>query len=337
MPREFAKIQFGMFTDSEFAKLSIFDKSLYIALLAQPSLNYAGIQPLNAPRLGRALCDAGRSATVDEIYLGLSELQSARYVFTDEITGECLIRTFIRNDGIDKQPRLLLSALRAAAAVESPKLAGVLLTELEQITLPAVIRTGRPSAEKLEHTLKVLFTDAISYLEAASAPAPHAPARARDVTRATPARAPATREVVVGVEVASPPTDITLGGLRACAHEPAPEDLTDPSIAPPPYCKRHMPNGTDEDCGACMGARHRRTEWLTQKSAETSETARNQAIANRDNQRGLRLAAIQHCPLCDDDGYRPNRTVCDHIDRTQTHRNGAAMRRAALTKKPQPL
>lgn len=40
---------------------------------------------------------------------------------------------------------------------------------------------------------------------------------------------------------------------------------------------------------------------------------------------------IAHCGLCNDDGYR-NTRVCDHVDRTETHKRGMAKVRAALTK-----
>jgi hypothetical protein len=48
-------------------------------------------------------------------------------------------------------------------------------------------------------------------------------------------------------------------------------------------------------------------------------------------------SAITNCDICNEDGYRSNRTICDHIDHTETYRNGMTMGRAALTRKPQPL
>ncbi|SRX93580.1 hypothetical protein MSP7336_01819 [Mycobacterium shimoidei] len=38
------------------------------------------------------------------------------------------------------------------------------------------------------------------------------------------------------------------------------------------------------------------------------------------------------CQLCDDDGYRPNGTVCDHVDYSDIARRGMAKVRAALAK-----
>lgn len=44
---------------------------------------------------------------------------------------------------------------------------------------------------------------------------------------------------------------------------------------------------------------------------------------------------VDACNLCDENGYRPNFTVCDHIDHAPAYRAGMALVRAALQKGPQ--
>lgn len=44
-----------------------------------------------------------------------------------------------------------------------------------------------------------------------------------------------------------------------------------------------------------------------------------------------KLMRVINCSLCDDDGYR-GRTVCDHIDRTKTAREGMKKCRRVLSK-----
>jgi len=58
------------------------------------------------------------------------------------------------------------------------------------------------------------------------------------------------------------------------------------------------------------------------------------AAANAENATHLEARAIANCQLCDTDGYRPNHTVCDHVDRTAIAARGAAACRAALSKLP---
>lgn len=42
--------------------------------------------------------------------------------------------------------------------------------------------------------------------------------------------------------------------------------------------------------------------------------------------------AIDNCNLCDDEGYNPAMQICDHIDRTETHKRGIELCRQALRK-----
>lgn len=50
----------------------------------------------------------------------------------------------------------------------------------------------------------------------------------------------------------------------------------------------------------------------------------------------LLLQAILACSLCDEDGYRVNGFVCDHVDRSRVAAAGSAKVRAALAKKGKP-
>jgi hypothetical protein len=39
---------------------------------------------------------------------------------------------------------------------------------------------------------------------------------------------------------------------------------------------------------------------------------------------------IRRCTLCDDDGYTPNRRVCDHENHTDTNRRGIQLVRETM-------
>lgn len=39
---------------------------------------------------------------------------------------------------------------------------------------------------------------------------------------------------------------------------------------------------------------------------------------------------IERCSMCDPDGYKPNRIVCDHVDRTEVAKRGTSKVYAAL-------
>lgn len=93
---------------------------------------------------------------------------------------------------------------------------------------------------------------------------------------------------------------------------------------PPRYCEDH-PGGTRHPCHSCQQARQTYENWVATLTAEHDIVAQATAAAERTE----RTRAITECDLCNEDGYRGS-IVCDHIDRTETARNGAAQVRAAL-------
>lgn len=118
-------------------KFSIFDglrglsreaKLLYIRLLVEPTMTQAGVGALRERRWAR-----DTEMTLAEIEKALRELDEKGYALYDEDTEEFLVRTLIRNDGIAEKPNVLWAALRAAVAVESPRLRKVLASELRKL------------------------------------------------------------------------------------------------------------------------------------------------------------------------------------------------------------
>jgi hypothetical protein len=79
-----------------------------------------------------------------------------------------------------------------------------------------------------------------------------------------------------------------------------------------------MPAGTSQPCSACARHRKHHQQWLAQQTLENKKAEQQK----RRDEAATRQTAIDNCDLCDDDGYRPNHTVCDHIDRTFTARRG---------------
>lgn len=129
MPRAHARILCSILEDEDFQELSPLAQRLYFILLAQPLLTTAGVLPLTLKRWARAC----KATTVADISDALTELNERRYVLVDEDTEECLIRSFIRNDGVSKQPQMLSNALRVAHDLVSPKLKSILANELRKL------------------------------------------------------------------------------------------------------------------------------------------------------------------------------------------------------------
>lgn len=129
MARAHARILVTIWDDPDFQELSVAAQRLYLLLLSQDSLNNAGRILLTAKRWA----DGCRATTPADIRRSLAELDTARFVVVDEDKEEVLIRSFIRNDGIVKQPQMMKNALREALGVRSPRLRAVLAAELRKL------------------------------------------------------------------------------------------------------------------------------------------------------------------------------------------------------------
>lgn len=136
--REYAKNLFSQWSDDDFCNQPIFDKLFFQVLNGQRAVNAAGIQPINFTRWRKAMRDGDHLPAVDDLQAALVRMERRGFVFTDEDTGEVLVRSHIRRDGLEKQPTVFLAALRLLAVVDSPKFASVLGDELDRMDVPDV-------------------------------------------------------------------------------------------------------------------------------------------------------------------------------------------------------
>jgi hypothetical protein len=131
LSRSFAQIHLAIWADEDFRNLEPGPQRLYLFLISQPDLNYAGVVGLNPRRwVSRA-----KGYTLDQLDAELAVLIERRYVLVDTGEEELLVRSFIRNDGTWKNPKTVKSARRDALATGSRRLRQALITELERLPL----------------------------------------------------------------------------------------------------------------------------------------------------------------------------------------------------------
>ncbi|MFE5699957.1 hypothetical protein [Rhodococcus koreensis] len=347
MPREYGKAWFSMFTDEHFTAQLNIDKFLYMTLLGQPSLNYAGVTPINFKRWRKAIREGDRMPSELEAKAALIRLERNDYVFTDDDTGEVLVRSFMRRDEVHKMPNVMLSALRAAAQVESPKLARVLAAELTRVEMPAINGVSE-GTKRLRLNLDRAQRDAVAHLgtlsEAAVEPFPEP--FSEDFPEGLPEPFPegfsegfsrpwetepftegfpegfGEGSVVVEVEVAKSPTADGYVGGRVRAR---PATRTEP---PPAHCSKH-PEGTDAPCRLCGDARRARNAWDAEQKHLTARAQSDEAWQRAED----RAQAIADCDICDEDGY-DRLTLCDHDpDTAERAKRGIALIRESLPKR----
>lgn len=131
MARSEARIFTSIWKDEDFLALPPSAQRLYMFLLSQEDLTYCGAVPLRIPRWVRKA--AGLTAADLEQDLKALETAGRQFVITDDETGELLIRSFMRNDEVWKQPNLMKAARSAASQVESETIRAAILAELHRI------------------------------------------------------------------------------------------------------------------------------------------------------------------------------------------------------------
>lgn len=141
MARSEARLQFdiwqrGLSGASPHAKL------LYAVVLTEQTVNHAGVGRLCLP-----LWAANAGLSLAEAEKALGELCDGRWLLTDETTYEVLVRTFVRNDGVAKEPYVLKGALKEALLTQSPQLRVAIAAELRRLPPrqpDGVSKSGRP-------------------------------------------------------------------------------------------------------------------------------------------------------------------------------------------------
>jgi hypothetical protein len=131
MARGHGRILTSIWEDRDFLTLDQQAQRLYLFLISQPNLNHAGLLDLTLRRWARKA--AGLSvADLDKL---LTALEHARFVVVDDDTEELLIRSFVRNDGVWRMPKVMGAMVSGALEISSPKLRKALLAEMDRIPL----------------------------------------------------------------------------------------------------------------------------------------------------------------------------------------------------------
>ncbi len=129
MARDRANINTNIHTDQDWRDLTIAEQHLYWLLSTHPDLNYVGVVDWRTARLSAMAADATREGIQETA----ESLQEKRFVFIDEDTEEILVRSFMRHDGLLKQPKLSISMVNAYGSVASKYIREVVTFELQRL------------------------------------------------------------------------------------------------------------------------------------------------------------------------------------------------------------
>ena len=144
MARGHGRILTSIWEDADFLALDEREQRLYLFLISQPNLNHAGLLDLTLRRWARK----ARGLTSAELEKLLQALEAARFIVMDDDTEELLIRSFVRNDGVWRMPKVMGAMVSGALEISSKRLQYALLEEMDRIPLeelndePAKLRNG---------------------------------------------------------------------------------------------------------------------------------------------------------------------------------------------------
>ena len=125
MAREFALINVTIWQDDDFRHLPALAKQLYFDMWTHPALSYCGVVDWRPGRFAAQHPDLSTS----DIQALADCLEARLFIVTDSETEEALLRSWVRFDGLLKQPRLAVSYANAVGAVASDAIRGVLVYE----------------------------------------------------------------------------------------------------------------------------------------------------------------------------------------------------------------
>ncbi|MGW7597287.1 hypothetical protein [Streptomyces antimycoticus] len=144
MARGHGRILTSIWEDEDFLALDEQQQRMYLFLISQPNLNHAGLLDLTLRRWSRK----ARGLTVGELEKRIAALDEARFIVVDDDTEELLIRSFVRNDGVWRMPKVMGAMVSGALEISSKRLQRALLAEMDRVPLgelsdePTKLRNG---------------------------------------------------------------------------------------------------------------------------------------------------------------------------------------------------
>lgn len=156
MARDHARIRLDIWADDDFRDLSSSAQWLYMHLLTSPDLSFAGVTDWRPPRIAAHTSEL----TGADVEMFASELEAGEYVVIDRRSEECLIRSFVKHDGLMKSPNMAKALAKDHAAIGSATIRAVVVGQLLRL------REQQPNLKGWPHVEKVLEKRSMTPAEA---------------------------------------------------------------------------------------------------------------------------------------------------------------------------
>lgn len=317
MAGEHTKMNRDIWSSDEFLDLSRNAQHLYFVLWTHPKRSFCGSVDWHPGRLAAFASDL----TTDLVIESAIELARNLFVAVDLDTEEALVRSWIKHDGLYRQPNMAVAMAKDRAGLASRGLRGIVVHEVAKL----VIAEPDLSGWKRDQVVSMLAQKAVNPTDFwAASPWANPTGNPSVNPSGNPSVNPLSNPgVYPGPTTATTPTTQTPttkreGGYESSEGYDAPETEEPPTPNLTGRCDRHRNDPTPPACVPCRDARKAKEaaddDLLTRLTAIRAEDARQSAITQN--------LAIADCGLCDDRGYL-GKIVCDHVpDRIEINQRG---------------
>lgn len=129
MGRDRSFLNTAIWQDADFRALPPLAQHLYFVLWTHPGLSYAGVVDWRPARLA----PMSGGWTRADVEAAAACLEARLFIVVDQDTEECLVRSYVRFDGLMRQANLAVSFANAYAEVASNNIRGVIVRETQKL------------------------------------------------------------------------------------------------------------------------------------------------------------------------------------------------------------
>lgn len=126
MARDHARIYVEIWDDPDFVALESDPQLAYLKLISHKDLSWCGVADYVPSRFTKRT----RGLTERRFKAALATLRAGRFVLIDEVTAEILVRSYVRHDGLLKQPNVSKAMVKAVHRIHSDDLKYAVIDEL---------------------------------------------------------------------------------------------------------------------------------------------------------------------------------------------------------------
>lgn len=138
MARDHCRISLDIWDDDEWLALTSVQQLTYLSLISSPDLSWCGVLPYTPGRYARLSGDGNARRTSR----AMADLEDGRFLVIDHDTAEVLVRSYVRHDGLLKQPNVTKALVSAYARVHSDVLRAAIRVELRRLYAEDPSRKG---------------------------------------------------------------------------------------------------------------------------------------------------------------------------------------------------